>query len=171
MENKEARQCRSIDGEVLCNYSISYEQRLNDIADICSKQEFTARELFKAFDFDGDGTITRKDLEQLAKSDGEKKYFSRNDFKNIYAHIGKRICRGVCQIMDENSGDEYITVDDLLKALDKNGDGKIKLGDFLRIGKKDGNFMNITKEELEAEFDGLWKDPDERQNFFQNLFD
>ncbi|HSA06723.1 MAG TPA: EF-hand domain-containing protein [Candidatus Gastranaerophilales bacterium] len=171
MQNNEEKQCRNINGKLLCNYNDLYEERLNDIADICSKQEFTVRELFKAFDVDGDGAITKSDLIKLAGSDEEKKHLSRNDLQNIYAHIGKKICRGVCQIIDKEPGNEYITIDDLINVLDKNGDGKIKLGDFLRIAKKDGNFLNITKEELESEFDGLWKNPEEQKTFFDKLFD
>jgi Ca2+-binding EF-hand superfamily protein len=164
------RECRQVNGKVICNYNEQYAERLEEISKICSKNEFTAKELFKAFDVDGDGVITKADLKQLAKSDGEKSCISRNDLKNLYSGIGKKICQGVCQIMEERSGEEYITVDELLDTLDKNHDGKILFGDFLRIAKKDGNLLFITKEELESEFEGLWHSPEEKKNFFEKLF-
>ena len=147
-----------------------YEKQLNDFANKCTNEEVTARELFRAFDVNGDGTITKEDLKQLAKSDGENKHFSKNDLKNVYARIGKQICRNLCDVMDENSGEECVTIDELFQILDKNGDGKVKLGDFLRIAKKDGDFMGITREELEQEFAGAWKNPEEQKNFFEKLF-
>lgn len=149
----------------------NFQKQMDKIAEVCSKKEFTARELFNAFDVDGDGVITKKDLKLLAKADGENKYFSKNDLQKIYCHIGKKICRGVCEIVGDDSGEERITIDELLNALDKNGDGKVKFGEFLRIGKKDGNLMFITSDELEEEFEGLWKKPgEEQQGFFEKLF-
>jgi len=148
-----------------------FEKRMEIIAEVCSKREFTARELFNAFDVDGDGVITKADLKKLAQSDEDKNHFSKNDLKNLYAHIGKKICKDVCQLAEEDSGEEYIAIDDLLKVLDKNHDGKIKFGDFLRIAKKDGDFMFITRQELEAEFQDLWKNPEEQKSFLERLFD
>ncbi|OGI00094.1 MAG: hypothetical protein A2Y25_04185 [Candidatus Melainabacteria bacterium GWF2_37_15] len=148
-----------------------FEKRMEIIAEVCSKREFTARELFNAFDVDGDSVITKADLKLLAGSDGDKEHFSKNDLKNLYAHVGKKICKEVCQIIEEDSGNEYITIDELLKVLDKNNDGKIKFGDFLRIAKKDGDFMFITRQELEAEFKELWKNPAEQKSFLERLFD
>lgn len=147
------------------------QERMDKIAEVCSKKEFTARELFNAFDVDGDGVITKKDLKILAKSDWEKKHFSRNDLQNLYCHIGKKLCRGVCSIAGD-SGEDYISIDELLNVLDKDGDGKVRFGEFLRIAKKDGNLMFITSDELEEEFENLWKKPgEEPKGFMDWLFD
>lgn len=148
------------------------EERMDKLAEVCSKREFTARELFRAFDVDGDGVITKKDLKMLAKTDGDKKYFSKCDLKALYSQVGKKICQGVCNILEEEVDcEEHITIDELMNVLDKNGDGKIKLGEFLRIAKKDGDFMFITRKELESEFEGMWKKPsDDQESFFDRLF-
>jgi len=145
-------------------------KRLDKIAEVCSKKEFTARELFNAFDVDGDGTITKKDLQLLAKSDGEKKHFSKSDLNAIYCQIGKTICKGMCKLAEDNTGEEVITIDELLNVLDKNGDGKVKFGEFLRIAKKDGNLMFITQDEFDAELEGVWKNPEEHKSFIEKLF-
>ncbi len=149
----------------------SLNDRMAKIAEVCSKKEFTARELFNAFDVDGDGVITKKDLKLLAKSDGEKKHFSKKDLNAIYCQIGKSLCKDMCKIAENNTDDEVITIDELLNALDKNGDGKVKFGEFLRIAKKDGNLMFITQDEFDQELEGLWKNPDEHKSFIEKLFE
>lgn len=148
----------------------AFDDQMNKIAEVCSKKEFTARELFNAFDVNGDGVITKEDLRLLAKSDENKKHFSKNDLKNLYSQLGKKVCQGVCQIIEDGSGEDAISIDDLLKALDKNGDGKVKFGEFLRIAKKDGNLMFITQDEFDEELEGLWKKPEEHKGFIEKLF-
>lgn len=149
------RECRNIDGKVLCSVNDMYIDRIEDVENICSKTEFTTRQLFNALDIDGDGIITRADLEILASEETEKKYISRNALKNIYSGIGKKVCQGICSIMDNNA-EAYISVDDLMEILDKNNDGKVLFGEFLRISKKDGNVLLMTKEEFEQKLEGKW---------------
>lgn len=151
------RECRNVAGKVVCSINDVFIDRLEEIENICSKTEFTARELFKALDVNDDGIISKEDLETLASEDAEKKYISRNDLKNLYSGIGKKICQGICNIMDNSQTNAFISIDDLLEALDKNHDGKVLFGDFLRISKKDKSLLMMTKEEFESEFDGKWK--------------
>ena len=151
------RECRNISGKDVCSISEEAIDRIDKVEQICSKSEFTARELFNALDADGDGVITKKDLKILASSDLEKKYISRKDLKNLYSGIGKKVCQGICNIMDNSNNDEYITIDDLMEVLDRDKDGKVRFGEILRIANKDGNLLFITSEEFESEFDGKWK--------------
>ena len=150
------RECRNVAGKVLCSVNEMYIDRLEEIENICNKTEFTARELFNALDADKDGIITKSDLESLASIETENKFVSGNDLKNLYSGIGKKICHGVCNIMDYSTKEKYISIDDLMEALDKNHDGKVLFGEFLRISKKDGNLLFITKEEFESELEGKW---------------
>lgn len=148
-----------------------FTESFDKLAQVCSRKEFSARELFKAFDADGDGVITKSDLKILAQADGEKNRFSRKDLKLLYSSIGKKIVGTLSEVMqDEGHDRDFVTVDELFNILDKNANGKIKLGDFLRIAKKDGDLMFITNDELESEFEGIWHDPEKEKNFFQKLF-
>ena len=151
------RECRNIAGKDVCSISEEAIDKIEKVEEICSKTEFTARSLFNVLDTDGDGVITRKDLEVLASSDLEKKYISRKDLKNLYSGIGKKVCQGICNIMDNTDNDEYISIDDLMEVLDRDKDGKVRFGEILRIANKDGDLLFITQEEFESEFEGKWK--------------
>jgi len=97
-------------------------------------------------------------LEELASvSDDEKKYISKNNLKNLYSGMGRKICQNLCNIMN-NSKNEYISIDDLIEVLDTDNDGEIHFGNFLKISKKDGNLIFITNEEFEKTFEGKWKE-------------
>jgi len=61
------KECRNISGKVVCSLAETFIDRIEKVEEVCSKVEFTARELFNAFDIDGDGVITRADLEKLAE--------------------------------------------------------------------------------------------------------
>lgn len=152
------KECRNISGKVVCSLSEEFIDRIEEVENICSRVEFTARELFNAFDVDKDGIITKADLETFASiTKDNQKYISKNELKNLYSGMGKKICQGLCNIMDY-SKNEFISIDDLMDVLDKDKDGEIHFGNFLKISKRDGNLLFITKEEFEETFEGRWKE-------------
>jgi Ca2+-binding EF-hand superfamily protein len=151
------KECRNISGKVVCSLSENHIRQIEEVENICSKVEVSVRELFSALDFDKDGIISRADLEKIVSMEkDDKKYISKNDFKNMYAGMGKKICQGLCNIMDY-SQNEYISIDDFLDVLDKDKDGQVHFGNFLKISNRDGNLLFITKEEFEETFEGKWK--------------
>lgn len=152
------KECRNVSGELICSIGEMSIDRMEEIEAICSKTEFSAREIFNALDADKDGIITKSDLEVLASDEYEKKYISKNDLKNLYSNMGKKICRGICNIMDNNSKNEFISIDDFIDTLDRDKDGKIRFGEFLKISGKNGDLLFITKEKFEEKFNGKWKE-------------
>jgi len=152
------RECWNISGELVCSLDEESIEKIEYVEKICSKTEFSVREIFNALDFDNDGVITKSDLEKLVSvKKGDIEYISKNDIKNLYSGMGKKICQGICNIINE-SQNQFISVDNLIDVLDNDNDGKIHFANFLKIAKKDGNLIFITSEEFEETFKDKWQD-------------